>query len=206
VKANQTLEGSFAGMAKRYPGVNLDFSGEFQEFKESFAGLAQLFAFGILLVYAILGAQFRSYIQPLVILGTVPLAFVGATLGLLVSGNPFSILALYGWVALAGIAVNDAIVLMTFVNYRKQQGADGGEAVVEAGRLRFRPIILTSVTTISGLLPMAVGLGGMSLTWGPMANTIVWGIGVATLMTLFMIPALQVVLMEDIVERLRGKR
>lgn len=206
VKANQTLEGSFAGMAKRYPGVNLDFSGEFQEFKESFAGLAQLFAFGILLVYAILGAQFRSYIQPLVILGTVPLAFVGATLGLLVSGNPFSILALYGWVALAGIAVNDAIVLMTFVNYRKQQGADGGEAVIEAGRLRFRPIILTSVTTISGLLPMAVGLGGMSLTWGPMANTIVWGIGVATLMTLFLIPALQVVLMEDIVGRLRRKR
>ncbi len=199
VAANQALEKKFAAMAKRYPGVNLDFSGEFQEFKESFAGLAQLFALGILLVYVILGAQFRSYVQPLVILGTVPLAFVGATLGLLVSGNTFSILALYGWVALAGIAVNDAIVLMTFVNNRKEQGVEGKEAVIEAGRMRLRPIILTSVTTIAGLLPMAIGLGGMSLTWGPMANTIVWGIGVATLMTLFMIPALQVVLMEDIV-------
>ncbi len=205
VEANQTLAESFSSMAKRYPGINLDFSGEFQEFKESFAGLVQLFALGILLVYAILGAQFRSYVQPLVILGTVPLAFIGATLGLLVSGNPFSILALYGWVALAGIAVNDAIVLMTFVNAHKLAGSDGREAVIEAGRLRFRPIILTSVTTIAGLLPMAVGLGGMSLTWGPMANTIVWGIGVATLMTLFLIPALQVVLMEDIVGRLRRK-
>jgi multidrug efflux pump subunit AcrB len=207
VDVNTSIEDElWPELAKKYPGLRIDFSGEFQEFKEAFVGIFQLFAFGILLMYGILAAQFRSYIQPVVILATVPLAFIGATLGLLVSGNPFSLLAGYGLVALAGIAVNDAIVLISFINNRKREGVDGREAVIEGSVMRLRPIILTSITTMAGLLPMAVGLGGMSLTWGPMANTIVWGIGVATLMTLFMIPALYTIVVEDAVGGLRRRR
>lgn len=190
----------------RFPGVALDFSGEFKEFQQALAGLVQLLAFGLLLVYGILAVQFRSYLQPLVILPTVFTAFVGAVIGLLISGTPFSIITLFGFMALAGIAVNDAIVLVSFVNNLKRQGIDGREAVIAAGRTRLRPIILTSVTTIAGLLPMALGLGGMSLTWGPLANTIVWGIGFGTLITLHLVPAGYVILVEDWIGGLRRRR
>jgi multidrug efflux pump subunit AcrB len=111
---------------------------------------------------------------------------------------------MFGMVALAGIAVNDAIVLISFANEQKARGVPSVEAMVRAGRLRLRPVILTSVTTIAGLLPMAMGLGGMSLTWGPLANTIVWGLWVATLLTLFFIPALYLVLIHDIGDRVLG--
>jgi multidrug efflux pump subunit AcrB len=198
VAVNQDLQKKFKQIQDRYPGISLDFTGEFREFQESFAGLIQLFLFGILLVYLILGTHFRSYIQPLVILLTVPFAFVGAGLGLLISGNPFSVITLFGIVALAGVAVNDAIVLISFINNLKAEGKPAVEAVVVAGRLRLRPIMLTSITTIAGLLPMAIGLGGMSLTWGPLANTIVWGLGVGTLMTVFLVPAAYVIIVEDL--------
>ena len=128
----------------------------------------------------------------------MPFAFVGAMVGLIISGNPFSIITLFGMVALAGVAVNDAIVLISFVNSAKARGMDPADAVIEGGVLRLRPIILTSATTIAGLLPMAMGLGGMSLTWSPLANTIVWGLGVGTLLTLFMIPAAYLVIVHDI--------
>ncbi len=194
VEANQKLEKRLGPIVEKFPGVTLDFGGEFEEFKESFVGLGLLFAFGILLVYSILATQFRSYIQPMVILLTVPLALVGAGLGLLISGNPFSLITLYGIVALAGVAVNDAIVLISFANNLRREGLDTREAVVKAAVLRLRPIILTSVTTIAGLVPMAIGLGGMSLTWSPLANTIVWGLSVGTFLTLFLVPAAYVII------------
>jgi len=205
VEVNAQLAGAFAEMKNRYPGITIDFSGEFKEFQEAFAGIAQLFLVGMLLIYAILGAQFRSYIQPLVIMFTVPFAFIGAIFGLLVSGNPFSIVTMYGVVALAGIAVNDAIVMIAFINSARRDGMSTVDAVVAAGQHRLRPILLTSLTTIAGLLPMALGIGGASLTWSPMANTIVWGLSVATLLTLFMIPAVYVILVEDFAERLRRR-
>ncbi len=198
VAANQALQEKLKDIDKRYPGISLDFSGEFKEFRETFSSLIKLFGFGIILIYAILGTQFRSYSQPLVILFTVPFAGAGALLGLLISGNPFSVLTLYGIVALAGVAVNDAIVLISFVNNLKAEGMGAIEAVVTAGRMRLRPIMLTSITTIFGLIPMAIGLGGMSLTWSPMANTIVWGLAVATMLTIFLIPALYIIIVEDI--------
>jgi multidrug efflux pump subunit AcrB len=205
VEVNRLLERRFEEIKGAHPGVTLDFSGEFEEFKEAFAGIAQLFLVGMLLIYAILGTQFRSYVQPLVIIFTVPFAFIGAIFGILVSGTPFSLVTMYGVVALAGIAVNDAIVLISFINNAKARGVPPHDAVVEAGRTRLRPVILTSVTTIAGLLPMALGLGGMSQTWSPMANTIVWGLSVATALTLFMIPAVYVILVEDVAGGLRRR-
>ena len=198
VRVNQALIEHFGQIGKKYSGISLDFSGEFEEFKNAFADLLRLITFGLLLVYAILGAQFRSYVQPLVILFTVPFAFVGAVIGLLLAGNPFSIISMFGFAALAGVAVNDAIVLVSFINRAKSSGVPPKQAVVDAGCLRLRPILLTSVTTVAGLLPMALGLGGESLTWGPLANTIVWGLSIGTGLTLFLIPPLYLIVVEDI--------
>ncbi|MBN2527051.1 MAG: efflux RND transporter permease subunit [Deltaproteobacteria bacterium] len=195
---NNRLLAEFEKIQRAHPGVTLDFSGEMQEFKDMWANIISLFAFGMLLIYAILGTQFRSYVQPLVIFFTIPFAFVGAVLGLLISGNPFSLITMYGIVALAGVAVNDAIVLVSFVNNERRHGMPIKKAVIEAGRLRIRPILLTTLTTIAGLTPMALGIGGASLTWSPLANTILWGLGVGTLLTLFLIPAIYVIFIDDI--------
>jgi len=192
------LQKEVGDISRRFPGVTLDFTGEWSEFQESFKSLGQLFLVGVLLIYVILGAQFRSYLQPIVILFTVPFAFVGAMLGLLISGNLFSIVTMFGMVALAGVAVNDAIVLISFINNARDEGMEPEDAVVQGGVLRLRPILLTSATTIAGLLPMGMGLGGMSLTWGPLANTIIWGLAVATMLTLFLIPATYMVLVHDL--------
>ena len=204
VAVNQAIIDKFTPVVEKHVGISLDFSGEFKEFQESFVGLIQLFVLGILLMYTILATQFRSYLQPLVILLTVPFAFVGAGLGLFISGNPFSLITLYGIVALAGVAVNDAIVLISFVNNLRREGMPIKEAVIKAGKLRLRAIILTSVTTVAGLVPMAVGLGGMSLTWSPLANTIVWGLLVGTFLTIFLVPASYVILEHDIKTILLG--
>ena len=124
----------------------------------------------------------------------VPFAFMGAVLGLINTGQPLSLSSLFGIVALAGIVVNDSIVLIDFINRRRQSGANKWRAVIKGGQTRLRPIILTSITTIFGLLPMALGIGGRSATWMPMASTIVWGLTVATLLTLFVIPAFYIVI------------
>lgn len=123
---NRELERRFAHIEQRYPGYRLDFREEFQEFKETFSSLRKLFVVGILLIFMVLGTQFKSWIQPLIILFTVPFAFIGAMFGLLISGNPFSVVSLYGMVALAGVAVNSAIVLIDFTNKRREKGVDVG--------------------------------------------------------------------------------
>ena len=203
VAVNKQLIAKTADLGRRFAGITLDFTGEWQEFQEAFRSLGQLGLMGLLLIFVILGAQFRSYAQPLVILSTIFFSAIGATVGLLISGNQFSIIAGFGMVALVGVAVNDAIVMVSFINRAKERGLSPEDAVVEGGVLRLRPIILTSATTIAGLLPMAVGLGGMSLTWSPLANVIVWGLAVDTFLTLFMIPAFYLLTVHDIPNSMR---
>jgi multidrug efflux pump subunit AcrB len=190
VEANNQLKAAWATMQNRYPGIDLDFSGELDDIQESIDSMAKLFAIGIGLIYLILAAQFRSYWQPLLILVTVPLAFVGVVLGLFVSGNPLSLYTMYGVIALAGIAVNSAIVLIDAANDRREAGMNVLHATVYAARRRLIPILITSTTTIAGLFSLAVGLGGKSLIWGPVASSIVWGLGFSTVLTLFVIPLL----------------
>ena len=180
----------FKRIANRYEEVQFEIGGEFEEFNEAFQDMIKLFAIGVILIYLILGTQFRSYIQPLVILTTVPFAFIGAMVGLIVAGDKFSIVTLFGVVALAGIVVNDSIVLISFMNNARRAGIDRWKSVVQAGVTRLRPIILTTVTTIGGLLPTAVGIGGSSAVWRPLANTIAWGLLFSTILTLFIIPCI----------------
>jgi multidrug efflux pump subunit AcrB len=118
------------------------------------------------------------------------MAFAGVVLYLVLSGTPFSTTVLYAGVALAGIAVNDSIVLIDFINTARKEGKSIAEAVSEGAATRLRPILLTSVTTIGGLLPTAIGLGGYSVVWSPMASTIIFGLIFSTLTALTVVPSL----------------
>ncbi len=196
VEANDRLKAAWAQLQPRFPGVELDFSGELEDIQESLDSMGRLFALGIGLIYLILATQFRSYWQPLIILLTVPLAFTGVVLGLLVSGNPLSLYTLYGVIALTGIAVNSAIVLIDAANERRAAGMSVQHAAIYAARRRLVPILITSTTTIGGLFSLAIGLGGKSLMWGPVAASIVWGLGFSTVLTLFAVPLVYRMAME----------
>ncbi|MFA7291404.1 MAG: efflux RND transporter permease subunit [Rhodocyclaceae bacterium] len=188
--ANAQIRAGWEKMRTQHPNVDLDFSGELEDIEESLNAMKVLFLLGIGLIYLILAAQFVSYWQPLMILVTVPLAFAGVIFGLALTGNPLSLYTLYGVIALTGIAVNSAIVLIDAANDRKRHGIGTIHAVMEAARRRVVPILITSTTTIGGLFSLAVGLGGQSLLWGPVAGAIVWGLMISTLLTLFVVPLL----------------
>ncbi len=187
---NQMLERDFADLPRMYPGHRLDFGGEYQETQESFASLLLAFGVAILLIYLILGTEFQSFVQPLIIMFTVPFAFIGVVLGLVIMRYPFTLNAGVAIVALAGVVVNDSIVLVDFIKRARARGVSRWESVVQGGCMRLRPILLTSITTILGVLPLAMGWGGISVTWGPMAASLAWGLGFATILTLFIIPSL----------------
>jgi multidrug efflux pump subunit AcrB len=186
--ANAQLQAGWEQIANQHPGINLDFSGELDEINESLNAMLMLFVMGVGLMYLILGAQFRSYFQPFIILLTIPMAFTGVAYGLWLSGYPLSLYTLYGVVALSGIAVNSAIVLISAANSRRDDGMSALHAIVYAARRRLVPILITTFTTMAGLMGLAIGLGGHSLMFSPVATAIVWGIGVSTLLTLFTIP------------------
>ena len=189
-EVNQALIGAFANVESLYPGYQLDFRGLFDEIIESFSELWKLFIVGLLLIYVVLGAQFKSFIQPIVIMFAVPFGMIGAMAGLLLANATLSMVAMFGIVALSGIVVNDSIVLIDFINTYRERGHNKWYAILKGGYVRLRPILLTSITTVIGLIPMAVGLGGKSPIWMPMAYTIIFGLSLATTMTLFVMPAL----------------
>jgi multidrug efflux pump subunit AcrB len=183
-----------------FPGVTLKMGGEFAEFGKLLGDILRLFWIGLFLIYVILGAQFKSYLQPLIMIFSIPFAIMGSLLFLVTSGTPISTVVLYAGVALTGISVNDSIVLISFINALRRGGKTTAEAVVEACQVRLRPIILTSVTTIGGLLPMALGIGGKSEVWAPMASTIIFGLFFSTVGTLLVIPCIYGIL-DDIMAR-----
>jgi multidrug efflux pump subunit AcrB len=174
----------------QHPNIDIDFSGPFEDIEESLDAMGILFLFGIGLIYLILATQFRSYFQPMLIIVSVPMAFTGVSFGLFVTQQPLSLFTLYGIVALTGIAVNAAIVLIDATNARMASGMRPLHAVIYAARRRVIPILMTTLTTIAGLFSLATGLGGKSLLWGPVAASMVFGLFVATTMTLFLVPVL----------------
>lgn len=190
-KINKNIENIFRNKYKlKYPDQDLITGGEFAEFSTLIIKILQIFLIGIFLIYLILGTQFRSYSQPFLILFSVPMALAGVVIYLLISRTPFSTTVLYAGVALAGIAVNDAIVLISFIDELKYKGSTIRDSIIDAAVTRFRPIVLTSLTTIAGLLPTAIGLGGSSVVWQPMASTIIFGLIFSTLTALILIPCL----------------
>jgi multidrug efflux pump subunit AcrB len=186
---NRKAQKRLAPLIAANPDVEFVFGGEFEKLDESLESLFSAFAVALLVIYLILGAQFRSFVQPLVVLLAVPLSIIGVVVGFFVSGSPIDMIALIGVVGLAGIVVNDSLILVDFINARRRQGVCRDEAIKTAGALRLRPILLTTVTTVFGMLPIALGLGGSVAELAPMATAIAWGLSFATLLILFVVPS-----------------
>jgi multidrug efflux pump subunit AcrB len=196
-QANRLVQEGWARIAQQHPGIDLEFSGELEDIQESLDAMGVLFALGVGLIFLILATQFVSYWQPLMILVTVPLAFTGVTFGLALTRNPLSLFTMYGVIALTGIAVNSAIVLIDAANDRHRRGMSTLHSVMWAARRRVVPILITSMTTIGGLFALATGLGGKSLLWGPVAASIVWGLAFSTVLTLYVVPLLYLLSMRE---------
>ena len=169
-------------------GITAIVSGQSEEMQSSFQSMQFALALAVFLVYLVMASQFESLIHPFVILFTIPLALVGAILALFITGTTINIVAFIGVIMLAGIVVNNAIVLVDLINQLQDQGMERIAAIMEAGTARLRPILMTSLTTTLGLLPMAMGFGEGSEVRTPMAITVIGGLTVSTLLTLVVIP------------------
>jgi len=186
-QAIEAIEASLVGLAPTSD-VRWDVGGENEEMRRSFRDLAFAFALALVLVYMILAAQFESFVHPFTILMSVPLALVGVVLALMAMGQGLNTMSLIGMVILVGIVVNDAIVKVDFINQSRRQGLAVRDAILEAGRVRLRPIVMTTVTTILGLTPMALGIGRGSDLRAPLAIAVIGGLAVATALTLIIVP------------------
>lgn len=171
-------------------GVHLEYGGETEERDRSYASLWSALKWGLLLIYVIIAIQFNSLVQPLIVILTVPLSVVGVTLGLLVTGTPFSFMVFIGVVSLTGIVVNDGIVMVDAINAKRREGLPLSEALVVASGERLRPVLLTTVTTIAGLLPLTLNVTDGGEFWVPLGISIISGLLVASLLTLFVVPVL----------------
>ena len=184
-----TLEaGNIVSRIALPPGITVLVSGQSEEMQASFESMQFALALAIFLVYLVMASQFESLIHPFVILFTIPLALVGAVIALFITGTTVNIVAFIGVIMLAGIVVNNAIVLVDLINQLRAQGKERYDAIMEAGAARLRPILMTSLTTALGLLPMAMGFGEGSEVRTPMAITVIGGLVVSTLLTLVVIP------------------
>ena len=163
-------------------------SGETQKMRESFKSLRFALIFAVILVYMIMAAQFESLWQPFIIMFTLPLSLIGVGLALLVTHTSLNVIVLMGVIMLGGIVVNNGIVLIDYINRIKKEGIDTLEAVIRASKTRFRPILMTTLTTVLGLLPLALGFGEGAELRAPMAITVIGGLLTATFLTLLIIP------------------
>jgi hydrophobic/amphiphilic exporter-1 (mainly G- bacteria), HAE1 family len=172
------------------PGFDYAISGQNEEMQTSLNSLLLAFALALFLVYIVMASQFESLVQPFLIMMTVPLALIGVIAGLFAFGISVSIMVFIGLIILAGIVVNNAIVLIDYINTLQDRGLDRIDAIVEAGKARLRPILMTTLTTVLGLMPMALGLGEGSEIRTPMAITVIAGLAVSMALTLIVIPTL----------------
>lgn len=169
-------------------GYFIEIGGQYEQMTDAFRIMAGAFALATLLVYMIMASQFESFLHPFIIMFTIPLAIIGVILALLVSGQPISLPALIGVILLAGIAVNNAIVMIDYINQLKRRGVEKKEAILQGCVTRLRPVLITALTTIVGMLPMAISTSEGSEMRAPMAITVIGGLTATTFLTLFVIP------------------
>jgi len=173
---------------EKYPGAEINFSGEFESTRRSYTSLAYAFSVAVLVIYVILATQFRSYLQPLIILSAVVFSLIGVVFGKFVTQGLFTVNSFIAVVGVTGVVVKDSLVLIDFINRSYRAGKSRREAITEGITVRLRPILLTTLTTTLGLLPMAIGIPSYSVVWGTMASTFVTGLCTATFLTLFVVP------------------
>ncbi|MCR9202699.1 MAG: efflux RND transporter permease subunit [Planctomycetaceae bacterium] len=188
-----------AELRASYPGIQIEYLGQAEEMGKSFASLKLAFPVAILIIYGMLAGLFKSYTQPLVVMSAIPFGYLGAVIGHLITGETFTILSWIGLVALAGILVNDSLVLVDFINRRVADGLDPLEASVDGARKRLRAILLTTLTTAAGLIPLMFETSFQAKFLIPMAVTLTFGLLFATLLTLVLVPCLNLV-REDVLE------
>ena len=178
-------------LEKQLPsGYFIEFGGAYEQMQEAFLILAGAFALASLLVYMVMASQFESFRHPFVIMFTIPLGLIGVVLGLLVSGRSVNLPALIGFILLGGIAVNNGIVMIDYINQLRQRGMEKGEAIIHGAVTRLRAVLLTALTTILGMLPMALSRSEGSEMRAPMAIAVAGGLVATTFLTLFVIPVI----------------
>jgi len=182
--------GLLEDFTQRFPGYTMEFGGVREEQRKSYASLYQAFIVALLIIYTILASQFRSYVQPLIVMTTIPFGFIGVILGLILTGLPFSVNTLISVIALSGVVVNNAILLIDFINHEREKGVDRWHAIISAGSVRLRPIIMTTGTTIVGMLPLVFSTSPSTQAWRPLAVSFTFGLAFATFLTLFIIPCI----------------
>lgn len=190
------LASRFPSYQERFPGTEFTFGGQKLETRKSFASLKTDFFAALLMIYAILAGLFKSYTQPLIVMAVIPFGLIGAVAGHFVMGYPLTILSLIGLVALTGIVVNDSMILVSFINRRLEDGASPMEAVIEGGKSRLRPILLTSITTVLGLAPLMLETSFQAKFLIPMGLSISAGLIFATVLTLVAVPSLYLILLD----------
>ena len=200
LSVNQLLRNKFSDIPEKYLGYTVKYGGEYEEQRESSRNLLISFTLALLFIFIVLAREFRSVVQPFVIMLTIPFGIIGVVFAFLTHGRPLSFFALMGLVGLTGVVVNNAIVLLDFINKLREEGKDRRTSIVEACQIRIRPVLSTSITTILGLVSVAYGIGGSDPFLKPMGLTLVWGLFFSTILTLLVIPCIYAIL-DDLSEK-----
>jgi len=185
-------------------GYSYILGGEIEQIQETFTDLFLVMLMAIALVYMIIAAQFESLIQPLSIMFSVPLALSGGFIGLFITGLPLNVIGIIGLIILVGIVVNNAIVLVDYINNRRRRGEDRNVAIMKAGPIRIRPIMMTALTTILGLVPMSLGIGEGAEFTQSMGVVVIGGLSLSTVLTLVIVPVMYTIF-DDISEFFKKK-
>ena len=192
-------------LSAKYPGITSELEGNTQDEADAMVDLSMAAVFALFCIYGLMAVPLKSYSQPLIIMSVIPFGLVGAVLGHMALGLSMSIMSVFGLVALAGVVVNDSLIMVDFVNRAREEGIRVKQAVVDAGTQRFRAILLTSLTTFVGLAPIVLERSLQAKVVVPMAVSLAFGILFATVITLILIPALYVIL-DDVQGLFRRKQ
>ncbi len=171
-------------------GIVVDFGGSYEDQQETFNDIGVLLALVLMLVYVVLASQFESFSKPFIILMSVPFAITGVILALLITGVSLDMIGALGVIMLVGIVVKNGIVLVDYINLMRDRGYELNEAITMSGRSRLRPVLMTSITTVLGMLPMALSSGEGSEMWRPLGIVVIGGLTISTLITLIIVPIL----------------
>ena len=196
--------GPLPGILQAHPGVSWSVEGQSAELRLAMSELVRMFVLALLVIFALMAIPFKSYVQPLIVMSAIPFGLIGAVLGHVIMGHDLSILSMVGIVALTGVVVNDSLVLVDFINRRRAEGGRLIDAVRTAGVQRFRPIILTSLTTFAGLTPLMFETSVQAQFLIPMAIALAWGVIFSTAITLVFVPAGYMIL-DDLLRFFRGR-
>jgi len=182
--------------------ISVKISGSAEQMSETFNSLRLALFLGILLVYLVMAAQFESLLDPFIIIFSIPFALVGVIWAMFLTGNAFGVMPFIGMIMVVGVVVNNAIVLVDYTNILRARGIELGEAILTAGRTRLRPILMTTLTTIFGLFPLALSRGEGSEIWSPLGIALIGGLTLSTVVTLVFVPLIYSIVGERIKGRL----